>query len=166
MQITIHNMEVKHYQKVGAIYKQGIDSKQCTFETEVPTWEEFDRNHLPCCRFVVINESDEVIGWAALSQTSSRSCFKGVCEVSIYLDQQVARQGIGERLLNYLIEESERNGIWSLISGIFKENIASLKLHEKCGFRYVGYREKMGKTKEGTFRDVCFMERRSLNVGV
>ncbi|MCU7196112.1 GNAT family N-acetyltransferase [Turicibacter sanguinis] len=166
MQITIHSMQPKHYERVGTIYKQGIDSHHCTFESDVPTWEGFDANHLPFCRFVVLNEREEVIGWTALSQTSSRSCFEGVAEVSIYLDQHVIGQGIGEQLLNYLITESEQNGIWSLISGIFPENVASLRLHQKCGFRYVGYREKMGKTREGVFRDVLFMERRSLKVGV
>lgn len=163
--MRIENLRAKHYPRVAAIYQQGIDAHNCTFETIVPTWKVFDANHLPFCRFVVLDASDEVMGWVALSATSSRYCFRGVAEVSIYLDQQIRGQGIGEKLLNYLIIESEKNGIWSLVSGIFPENIASIKLHQKCGFKQVGYREKMGETGIGTFRDVLFMEKRSLVVG-
>lgn len=166
MNCKITKMKKEHYPSVGHIYQQGIDSNMCTFESLVPTWDVFDANHLNVGRLVVLDEDSQVIGWAALSPTSNRPCFRGVVEVSIYLDQRVTGQGIGEKLLKDLIIESEENGIWSLISGIFPENIGSIKLHKKCGFKQVGYREKMGQTEEGQFKDVLFMERRSEVVGI
>lgn len=163
--MRIEKLRAEHYSRVAEIYQQGIDSQNCTFETSPPTWKVFEDNHLPFCRLVVLDTDNEVMGWAALSPTSSRYCFRGVAEVSIYLDQQIRGQGIGEMLLNYLVIESEKNGIWSLISGIFPENIASIKLHEKCGFKQMAYRVKMGQSSNGTFRDVLFMEKRSLVIG-
>lgn len=163
--ISVRPMYATDYEKVANIYQQGIDSKQCTFETEVPTWEIFDQGHLQHPRLVAIDEQGQVCGFIVLSSMSSRRCFRGVAEISIYLDGAYTRQGIGRTLMNEMIAQSEEAGIWSLFSGIFPENKASIALHQRCGFREIGYREKMGENEDGTFRDVVFFERRSPMIG-
>ncbi len=166
MEIIIRNMKKEDYQEVKKIYQTGINSHQCTFETRVPSWEEWDQAHLDICRFIAMcRDTHQIIGFAALTPMSSRWCFRGVAEVSIYLNETSKGQGIGTCLLMKLIRESEKHGIWSLYSGIFPENTASIKLHEKCGFRFVGVREKLGEDYKGTYRDVVFYERRSIIVG-
>lgn len=159
--VKIRSMQSSDYEAVARIYKQGIDSKQCTFETEVPTWEQFDQGHLTHPRLVALDTYDKVCGFIVLSAMSTRYCFRGVAEVSIYLDVKCVGQGIGTALLKEMIVQSEQVGIWSLFSGIFPENKASIALHHRCGFREIGYREKMGESEDGTFRDVVFFERRS-----
>ena len=163
--ISIRPMDAIDYEKVANIYQQGIDSKQCTFETEVPTWDSFDQGHLQHPRLVAVDEQGEVCGFIVLSLMSSRRCFRGVAEISIYLDRAYKGQGIGRTLMNEMITQSEEAGIWSLFSGIFPENKASIALHQRCGFREIGYREKMGESEDGTFRDVIFFERRSQIIG-
>lgn len=154
----------EHWDAVREIYLQGIATKQATFQTEAPEWADWDKGHLPDLRYVsLINEV--AVGWAALSAVSGRCVYAGVTEVSVYIHKDFRGKGLGKLLLQKLIEESESNGVWTLQSGIFPENLASITLHEKLGFRQVGYREKIGKM-EGVWRDTVLMERRSKITGL
>jgi phosphinothricin acetyltransferase len=154
----------KHWEDVKRIYEQGIKTGNSTFETEAPTWEEWDKKHHNICRFVSV-ENEIITGWAALIPTSTRKVYSGVMEVSIYIDENYRGKGMGKRLFNVLIKKSEENSIWSLLAVIFPENIASIKLHEQAGFRILGVREKMGQM-DGVWRDNIMMERRSKIVGI
>ncbi len=145
------------------IYRQGIASGMATFETEVPDWNEFDSKYLPHSRLMIL-EDGVVAGWAALSLVSSRPCYRGVAEVSVYVADSHQRKGIGRMLLQALIKDSEQNGIWSLLSVIHEENKASIHLHEQCGFRYIGYREKIAQLN-GVWLTTVMMERRSKVTG-
>jgi phosphinothricin acetyltransferase len=144
---------------VKAIYEEGIATRNATFETEAPAWEKWDTGHLPTCRLVAADGA-RVLGWAALSSVSGRCVYAGVADVSIYVAEAARGRGIGKHLLNALITESERNGIWTLQAGIFPENTASVTAHQRAGFRLVGRREKIGQMN-GTWRDVLLLERRS-----
>ena len=150
--------------EVKRIYLEGIATENSTFQTVAPLWEEWDKAHIPTCRLVVVEDGD-VLGWAALSKVSQRAVYSGVAEVSIYIAKEARGKGIGTLLFLQLIEASEREGIWTLQSGIFPENIESINLHKKMGFRVIGHREKVGKL-HGVWRDVVLMERRSSSVGV
>ncbi|HBW38644.1 MAG TPA: N-acetyltransferase [Desulfosporosinus sp.] len=164
MSYQIREMSEADWEQVRDIYIEGISAGNSTFETEAPSWEVWDVAHVKSCRLVVVGEG-KVVGWAALSLVSSRCVYTGVAEVSIYLAQDYCGQGIGFRLLKELIGCSEDSGFWTLQSGIFPENVASLALHRKCGFRQVGLRKKQGKMNNGTWRDVVLVERRSEVVG-
>jgi L-amino acid N-acyltransferase YncA len=153
-----------HWAAVRNIYLQGIATKQATFQTEAPAWEEWDKGHLPNLRYVSLVE-DNVTGWAALSAVSGRCVYAGVTEVSVYIHEDFRGTGIGRRLLEKLIKESEKHEIWTLQSGIFPENLQSIALHESLGFRRVGFREKISKM-DGVWRDTVLMERRSKVSGV
>jgi phosphinothricin acetyltransferase len=161
--VEIAGLLPEHWDAVREIYLQGIATRSATFQTEAPTWEEWDRGHLPNLRYVLLQDG-QVAGWAALSLVSGRCVYAGVTEVSVYVHEDFRAEGIGKLLLQRLIEESEQAGIWTLQSGIFPENAASIALHEKLGFRKVGYREKIGKL-DGVWRDTILMERRSKLVG-
>ncbi|MFS8082215.1 MAG: N-acetyltransferase family protein [Ginsengibacter sp.] len=160
----LRTMQEGDWAFVSEIYKQGIDTENATFQQEVPTWAQWDNGHLLKCRIIAIAEN-VIVGWAALLPVSSRFVYSGVAEVSVYVSAQHRGQGIGKKLLERLIKESEANNIWTLQAGIFPENIASISLHEKLGFRKVGFREKIGKMKN-TWRDLYFYERRSEIVGI
>jgi phosphinothricin acetyltransferase len=149
---------------VREIYEAGIATGHATFQTAAPTWQEWDRNHLPTCRVVAKNNREQIVGWAALSPVSSRAVYAGVCEVSVYVASEARGQGIGGKLLRALIEQAEADGRWTLQAGIFPENEASLVLHHSCGFRTVGRRERLGQLK-GIWRDVVLLERRSDKIG-
>lgn len=146
------------------IYSEGIASGNATFETSVPTEEVWDKIHLSNCRLIA-RSGEEVIGWAALSPLSGRCTYSGVAEVSVYVTAGATGRGAGKALLSELVKESEKAGIWTLDAGIFPENKASISLHKSCGFREVGYREKLGSAN-GIWRDVILFERRSRKVGV
>lgn len=143
------------------IYNQGILTGCATFQTEVPSADEWDKGHLPFARLKAIDENHRMLGWIALSPTSSRCAYRGVAEVSVYVAQGERKQGIGEKLIQAVIEESEKNGIWTLQSGIFEINQASIALHTKCNFRKIGYRERVSRDCNGIWRNVVLMERRS-----
>ena len=162
MQITHWNSS--YVPAILEIYQHGIDSGNATFETMVPTWEKVNERFLPHTRLAAV-ENDQVLGWAAIGAVSSRDCYKGVAEVTIYVHKGYHGKGIGKQLLRGLIEESERNGIWSLLSVIHEENRASIHLHEQCGFRIIGYRERIAQLN-GTWRTTIMMERRSKTMGV
>lgn len=152
-------MEESNWKAVHTIYEEGIATGNATFQTEAPGWEEWDQTHLDEPRLVA-KEEHRILGWAALSPVSGRCVYSGVAEVSVYVSGDNRGRGVGTRLLNRLIEDSEKNGIWTLQAGIFPENEASVALHERCGFRLVGVREKLGR-HHGIWRDVLLFERRS-----
>ncbi len=162
--IKIHPMVPEDWEDVRRIYLEGIDTGNATFQQEAPSWTEWNETHITTCRLVARSAS-AVLGWAALSPTSGRCVYGGVAEVSIYVSQINRGKGIGSRLLNALIEESEQNGFWTLQAGIFPENSASLKLHKAFRFRAVGRRERIGKMN-GMWRDIILLERRSHVVGM
>ena len=164
MEFTFDNMKAEDWKVVKSIYLEGIATRNATFEQNAPDWEDWNRNHLDICRFVV-REDHQIIGWAALSPVSRRSVYSGVVEVSIYISENAKGKGIGKTLLNRLVEASEKAGIWTLQGGIFSENEASIAIHKACGFRIVGVRERVGKM-DGVWRDVVLMERRSKKVGI
>jgi len=144
---------------VADIYWDGMRDGLATFETEVPNWEQWDERHLPGQR-IVAELLDEVVGWAALAPASKRRCYAGVAENSVYVAEHVRGRGVGRTLLEALIAKSEAAGIWMIQTSIFPENRASLALHERCGFRVVGTRERIAK-RDGVWRDTVFLERRS-----
>jgi|SRR5271167_3628168 len=160
----IVSMTEQDWEAVRKIYRQGIATHNATFEKSTLTWREWDERHLPACRLVA-RSAVKVLGWAALSRVSSRLVYQGVAEVSIYVDEEARGQGTGSKLLCALVGASEQNGIWTLQAGIFPENIASIRLHQRAGFRIVGIRERLG-CMEGTWRDIVLMERRSAVAGL
>ena len=145
------------------IYRQGLDSGEASFEAEPPDWSQWQIKYLPFCRLVWEREG-EVLGWAALAPVSARNCYRGVAEVSVYVANNRHGQGIGSRLMAAVVDESEKNGIWTLYSSIFPENEATLKLHLRHGFRKVGIRERIAQ-QHGRWRDTLILERRSTTVG-
>ena len=149
---------------VQNIYQQGIDTGNATFQTKAKSWEQWNSSMLNCCRLVAV-EDEKVLGWAGLSAVSSREVYSGVAEVSVYVANQAQGKGLGHALLCALINESESNGIWMLQASIFPENISSITLHTRNGFRQVGNREKLGQL-HGVWRNVTLMERRSAAVGL
>jgi phosphinothricin acetyltransferase len=160
MGFVIELMNSANKDAVLAIYQEGIKTRNATFETAVPTWQKWNASHLNNCRFVALRDG-QVIGWAALSPVSSRCVYEGVAEVSVYIATAARGQGVGKALLQKLITSSEQAGIWTLQASLFPENAASLALHEACGFRVVGRRERIAQL-DGAWRDTLFLERRSL----
>ena len=160
--LSLSKMEKRHSTDVLSIYLQGIETGNATFQTQAPSWEDWDKGHLEKMRLVA-TDADTVTGWAALSPVSGRCVYAGVAEVSVYVHSEYRGKKIGKLLLEELIKESESCGIWTLQAGIFPENEASIELHKKCGFRIVGRREKLGQLK-GVWRDVMLLERRSSKV--
>ncbi len=152
-------MAPEDFTRILEIYKMGLDSRNATFETDVPSIEDWDNKHLRHSRLVYV-ENKEVIGWIALSPVSSRKAYEGVAEISVYVDNKAKGKGIGSQLMYALINSSEEHGIWTLFSSVFSENIATLKLHEKFGFRIIGYREKIS-CLDGIWRNTVLLERRS-----
>lgn len=157
-------MSEAHWPAVAQIYKQGVNTGFATFEKEIPTYEQWNKNHITNCRLVAIG-NDKILGWAALSPVSGRCVYGGVAEVSIYIAETARGLGIGYLLMEELITSSEKEGFWTLQSGIFPENKASIKLHEKAGFRFLGRRERVGQL-DGVWKDNVLFERRSKIVGV
>jgi len=160
----IHPLAAGDWPSARAIYAEGIATGNATFEKSAPAWEQWDCAHLPHCRLAA-REAGEVLAWAALSPVSSRCVYAGVAEVSIYVAAGARGNGIGRALLSALIESSERENIWTLQAGIFPENIASLELFRKAGFRVLGTRERLG-SMDGRWRDVVLLERRSQIAGI
>lgn len=159
--ITINEI---NYNTIAEIYQLGIDTGYATFETEIPDFKTWNKKYLPFCR-IALEDKGEILGWASLTKVSTRQVYKGVAEVTLYVHPKAWGKNIGTQLLLQLIEESEKNDIWTLQCGIMEENIASLKLHEKCGFRTIGYREKVG-CLNGIWKNNIIMERRSKIVGI
>jgi L-amino acid N-acyltransferase YncA len=153
----------QHWDAVKTIYEEGIATGHATFQTAAPGWEEWDAAHLPAARLVAV-ENNTVLGWAALTPVSGRCVYAGVAEVSVYVSAAARGKGLGKQLLNALVAASEAAGLWTLQAGIFPENAASIAIHEACGFRVMGTRERIGKMN-GQWRDTVLLERRSKVVG-
>jgi L-amino acid N-acyltransferase YncA len=156
--LLIRELTETDWPSVKRIYEQGIATGSATFETEAPSWSEWDRAHLNELRLVAEDEGD-VVGWAALSPASSRECYRGVAEESVYVEEQARGQGIGRGLLSALVDRADAAGIWTIQTSVFPENVASIELHRRCGFRVVGTRERIGQLR-GVWRDTVLMERR------
>ena len=162
-EFTIRAMREADAEAVLAIYQAGMDGGQASFESTAPTWTAFDAGKLPNHRYVAVDTDNRVLGWVAVSAVSSRAVYAGVVEHSVYVHLDARGRGIGRALLDTLLESTERAGIWTVQSGVFPENTASLRLHERAGFRVVGVRERVGR-HHGQWRDVVFIERRSPTV--
>jgi L-amino acid N-acyltransferase YncA len=162
--MQIAPMQSHHWPTVKTIYEAGLATGNASFQTGAPSWEEWDAAHLQHSRLVAIKD-DIILGWAALTSVSGRCVYAGVAEVSVYVHPGSRGLGIGEALLHQLIAESEINGIWTLQAGIFPENGPSLRIHEKCGFRMIGTREKIGKMGDH-WRDTVLLEKRSKTVAL
>jgi L-amino acid N-acyltransferase YncA len=157
--MEIRELREEDWPTVRVIFEQGIAGKNATFETEAPSWETWDRSQLDGHRWAAV-EGGRVVGWVAAHPVSLRPCYRGVVEHSVYVDDDCQGQGIGRALLERLVESTEEDGIWTIQTGVFPENEASLALHERCGFRVVGTQERLGKL-DGVWRDVVVLERRS-----
>jgi len=164
MNITFREMKATDWMSVAEIYKEGIETGIATFQQIVPTWEEWNAAHVLDCR-IVAEVDNEISGWAALSSVSARAVYSGVAEVSVYVGNKYREQQIGTKLLESIIHESECHGYWTLQSGIFPENSASIAIHKKSGFREIGYREKVAKMNN-VWRNTILFERRSTVTGV
>ncbi|MCQ9636373.1 GNAT family N-acetyltransferase [Chryseobacterium sp. WG23] len=154
----------EQFLEIVEIYRQGLETRNATFETTVPTWEDWDKSKLKHSRLAAIIDN-VVVGWAALSAVSDRGVYGGVAEISIYVANDHKGKGIGKMLMTKLISESEINGIWTLQSGMFPENKETVALHTSLDFRIIGHREKIGKLGN-TWRDTIIMERRSKTIGI
>lgn len=152
------------WKAVASIYAEGIATGYATFEKQIPTYEVWDKAHLKSCRIIAVH-NNIISGWAALSPVSDRCVYGGVAEVSVYVGQAYSRKGVGKQLMVELISQSEKNGYWTLQSGIFPENVGSIALHKKVGFRYLGTRERVGQL-DGIWKDNLLFERRSKIVGI
>jgi L-amino acid N-acyltransferase YncA len=159
---TITALEPEHWPEVAHVYAEGIATGNATFETEVPAWERWDTGHLADHRFVALRDRS-VVGWVAAGPVSDRCVYAGVVEHSVYVAARERGRGIGAMLLERLVASTEDAGIWTIQTGIFPENEASLRLHERAGFRVVGRRERLAK-HNGVWRDVLMLERRSPRV--
>jgi L-amino acid N-acyltransferase YncA len=157
--VLVEPMAAGHGPQVLGIYQAGIEEGNATFEVSVPAWAEFDAARLPDHRFVAVT-GERVLGWVAVGAVSSRCAYAGVVEHSVYVHPAARGQGIGRLLLDALISSTEAAGIWTIQSGIFPENAASIALHHAAGFRIVGTRERIGR-QHGSWRDILLMERRS-----
>lgn len=156
--MTIEPMRPEHAGAVLAIYQAGLDTNNASFETTAPDWTTWDASHLAEHRFVAVNDG-HVVGWVAASPVSSRCVYAGVIEHSVYVHPDAQGQGVGRALLEQLITSAEAGGVWTIETGIFPENTASIALHEAAGFRIVGRRERIGQ-HHGAWRDTLLMERR------
>jgi L-amino acid N-acyltransferase YncA len=157
-QLFIRPMKAEDSKAVLAIYGKGLETRNTTFETNIPTWGDWNNNHLPHSRYVAL-ENKRIIGWSALTPYSKRAVYQGVAEVSIYIEPDLSGKGIGSILMNALIQSAKENRIWTLQSSIFPENPGSIALHKKFGFREVGYRERIAQL-DGVWRDVVLLEKR------
>jgi L-amino acid N-acyltransferase YncA len=156
--MEIRAMQPSDWPAVREIYEQGIATRQATFETTAPSWAEWDEGHLAEPRLVAAQEG-EVVGWAALSPASYRPCYAGVVEESVYIAEQARGEGVGTALLAELVAQADAAGIWTVQTSIFPENVASIALHRRCGFRVVGTRERIAQL-DSAWRDTVLLERR------
>lgn len=165
MEYIIDHMKKDDWEKMSHIYNKGIESGISTFLREVPTFQSWNEKQVKNCSFVARSAGD-ILGWASLSKTDNRCAYTGVAEISIYIDDNYKKMGIGSALLDALIKQSETEGYWTLQSSIIALNEASLALHKKCGFRVIGRREKIAKDKNNQWQDTIIVEKRSKLVGI
>lgn len=164
MKLTLRPMQPADWPRVAEIYREGIASGDATFETAVPDWESWDSTRRREARIVATDDGG-VLGFAALTPTSARPAYAGVGEVMVYVAASVRGRGVGSMLMTELVRASESAGIWTLQASIFPENVASIRAHERAGFRVVGRRERIGRFHDGRWRDTVLLERRSDRVG-
>ena len=157
--IVVEGMRAEDWADVALVYRQGLETGDASFETEVPPFDEWDRDHLAAPRLVA-RAGGRLVGWAALSPVSGRCVYAGVAEDSVYVGAGASGRGVGTALLTELVAQAEQAGIWTIQAGIFPENRVSIALHQRCGFRVVGVRERLGQ-HNGRWRDVVLLERRS-----
>lgn len=155
----IREMNVNDWERVAEIYLQGIEKGVATFNTKCPSYEEWDSGHINSCRFVYV-EDEKVLGWVAISPTSSRCVYKGCVEMSVYIDNDYQGRGIGTALIEKLLCEAKKQGYWSIYSAVISINAASIALHKKCGFREIGYRERIAKDRFGNWQNTTLFELR------
>lgn len=156
----IRKMLITDWKQMEVIYRQSLKKGDVTFRTECPSYEEWDAGHIKECRFVY-EKDGRVIGYTMIAPTSSRDSYKGVVEVSIFVDENYLHQGVGTALLSTLMKEAEKAGYWTLYSAIFSVNTASIELHKKCGFRVVGTRENIARDRFGNWQSTTIMEWRN-----
>lgn len=156
-------MKASDWEEMMAIYTQSLVKGNVTFQTECPTYEEWDKAHSKECRFVYEIDG-KVVGYTMIAPTSSRACYWGVVEVSIFVDENYLHQGIGTKMLKRLVEACYKKGYWTLYSAIFSVNEASIALHKKCGFRVIGTRENIAKDRFGKWQSTTIMELRNSNM--
>ena len=164
MNVSIQKFIKENWNDVSEIYRQGLLTRNATFETEVPDYDTWIKKFHIHLLWVAIVEG-KAVGWAGLQPVSLRKVYEGVVEVTIYIHNQFAGKGIGTGVMRHLSEESERAGIWTLYASIFPENTASIRLHINNGFREIGYREKIAQL-DGKWRNTVLFERRSKKIGV
>jgi phosphinothricin acetyltransferase len=162
--VTISDMLPADWRAVSGIYAEGLARGNATFDTSIPEWPAWDAGHLAAPRLVA-RMDDRVVGWAALGPVSSRACYRGVAEVSIYVAEAAQGRGVGRMLMDALILASEAAGMWTLHSSIHADNPTSVALHLRAGFRVVGRRERIARRADG-WADTIIMERRSDVVGI
>lgn len=163
--VTIAPMTADDWPAVRRIYQQGIATGDATLERDAPDWDHFDRSHRHDCRLVARTADGAIVGWVALTAYSARRVYAGVAWESVYVADEARGQGVGRRLLEALIHDSEAAGLWTLMAGVMAENVASLALHERVGFRRVGVMEGLGQDGSGRWRDLVLLERRSTRIG-
>ncbi|HET8964411.1 MAG TPA: GNAT family N-acetyltransferase [Chitinophagales bacterium] len=162
--IKIRPLIKEDYSAIKNIYEMGIATGIATFETHSPTWENFNKKFLLHSRFVTIEEN-YITGWVVLSAVSQRECYSGVCELTLYVHDNFKNKGIGQKLIETVIASSEEHGYWSMLAVIHNDNIGSIHLHEKCGFRMIGYRERISFLN-GVWKTTVMMEKRSNTIGI
>jgi len=164
VKFVIDELREEDWPRAALIFAEGIATGLASFDTEVPSWKRWDEAHLPGGRLAAREAGGELLGWAAMLPVSDRCCYAGVAEESVYIAEAARGSGVGTALLTALVERAEELGYWTLQAGIFTDNAPSIALHQKCGFRVVGVRERLGQLR-GVWRDVALMERRSARVG-
>ncbi len=163
-EVTLRPLDPRDWSAVRAIYVEGIATGNATFQTEPPDWDAWDASRLPLGRLVA-EQGGRILGFAALSPTSTRSAYAGVAEVMVYVGDEARGQGVGRLLMMGLVQAAEGAGIWTLQASVFPENEASIRVHLSVGFREVGRRERIARSHDGRWRDTVFLERRSAVVG-
>lgn len=156
----IREMKKSDWKEMMDIYEQSLEKGNVTFTTDKPSYEEWDEAHIKECRFVYELDGN-VVGYTMIAPTSKREPYRGVVELSIFVDKKYLRKGIGTDLLTTLCSETEKRGYWTLYSAIFSVNTASIELHKKCGFRVIGTRENIAKDRFGNWQSTTIMERRN-----
>lgn len=160
MELTLRSMTPGDWPEVSAIYQSGIDTGQATFATDLPSFQQWDASHLAHCRYVAL-DGHRVVGFVAISPTSSRAVYAGVVEATLYVDPEYHRRGVGRLLLGHLMAQSRSHGIWTIQAGVLQENAGSLALLEAMGFRRVGTRERIAKDRNGAWRNTVLLELRN-----
>lgn len=163
MDIEICEMKEYDWPDVSNIYTWWLENGNITFHKKCPAYDDWDKGHLKDCRFIAKAEG-KTVGFCVLSPTSQREAYKGVVEISIYIQKEFTGMKIGQMLIEKMIIESEKKGYWTLFASVFSINKQCIKMLEKCGFRLIGYREKISKDKFGVWQDITYMERRSKNI--